>query len=114
MSLWAKKDFFSYGYGTSMLVIGRYLEMDLVQIYLELNMFCVFLYSYVLLKISNRKWYSFVMMGYVILKLWTSVYLPMSFPWIILFSTIIICSDKKLQDENIEIESSKKIKFEVR
>ncbi len=44
--------YLSYGYGTSMLVINRYLELDLVQIYMELNLFALiaFVYIYIYIK----------------------------------------------------------------
>ena len=47
LSLWQKTGYFSYGYGTSMLVINRYLEMDLIEIFLELDVFCLLVFCFV-------------------------------------------------------------------
>lgn len=101
MSLWAQHDYLSYGYGTSMLLTNRYLEMDFVQIFMELNIFCVFIFSYVLVKLANRKKYSFLVVLYVLAKLSTSTYFTISFPWIIFFVTIVFDTDNKLKNEKI-------------
>ena len=44
LSLWRNKNYFSYGFGTAMLVINRYLEMDLVEIYLEMGAIVTFIF----------------------------------------------------------------------
>ena len=84
---WKLKDYFSYGYGTSMFVIGRFLEMDLVEIYLELNIICLFIFIYTFLKISYKNKYSFLIMLYVMANMLTSSSLPWTYGWIIMFIT---------------------------
>ena len=103
LSLWQKTNYFSYGYGTSMLVIGRYLEMDLIQIYLELNVYCLFLFAYTFFRIAKNNLYSLLIMCYVFFNMLTASSLPTSLPWIILLTTISLISSDKCKDENINI-----------
>lgn len=85
LSLWAKYDYVSYGYGSSLLLIGRYLELDLVQILLELNVFSLILFCFVFLKTSKKSFYGFCIMGYSMLNMLTASSLPYSLGWIIIF-----------------------------
>lgn len=107
LSLWEKRDYLSFGYGTSMLLIGRYLELDLVQIYLELNIFAVFAFSYGFFKIANKNIYSLLIMTYAFMNMLTASSLPWSLGWIILLLTVSIISSDKCSDENIEIDIKK-------
>ena len=72
LSLWEKHNYISYGYGSSMLLIGRYLELDLIQIYLELNLFCLVLFIYIFMKMSNKTLYGLLIMSYRMLNLLTA------------------------------------------
>ena len=110
LSLWEKKDYLSYGYGTSMLVIGRYLEMDLIQIYLELNVVALFIFCYAFFRIANRSIYSLLIMTYTFVNLLTASSLPWSLGWIILLLTVLLISSGKANKEGYKFES-KKMKF---
>lgn len=103
LSLWEKKEYLSYGYGTSMLVIGRYLEMDLIQIYLELGIFALFIFSLAFFKIANKSIYSILIMIYAFANMLTASSLPWSLGWIILLITVLIISSGKCEEEDIEI-----------
>ena len=103
LSLWEKQDYFSYGYGTSMLIINRYLEMDLVQIYIELNTLAVFVFSYGFFRISYKNIYAIMIMLYTFMNMLTASSLPWSLGWIILLITISIISSDKCEDEEINI-----------
>lgn len=110
LSLWEHKGYLTYGYGTSMLVIGRYLEMDLVQIYLELNILALFVFTLSFYKIADKKIYSILIMTYAFANMLTASSLPWSLGWIISLITISVISSSKCNDENIEI-GIKKQKF---
>jgi len=88
LSLWAKYDYISYGYGSSLLLIDRYLELDLVEIILELDIYCLFLFCYVFFKTSKKTFYGFCIMGYSMLNMLTASSLPYSLGWIIIFVTL--------------------------
>ena len=104
ISLWSRRNFYSYGYGTSMLVIGRYLEMDLVQLYLELGLIVLFIFCYSYFKISGKNMYSFIIMIYAFFNMLTASSLPYSLGWIILFITMFSVSTEKYKDEGHKIE----------
>lgn len=110
LSLWKSYNYFSYGYGTSMLVIGRYLEMDLVQIYMEIGVVSVFVISFVYFKIVNRSNYSYLIMLYSFFNLLTASSFPSPVSWIILFVTVGVIASDKLIDEGMRYEKEK-IKF---
>lgn len=110
LSLWKSYNYFSYGYGTSMLVIGRYLEMDLVQIYMEIGLVSVFVISFVYFKIVNRSNYSYLIMLYSFFNLLTASSFPTPVSWIILFITVGVIASDKLIDEGMRYEKEK-IKF---
>lgn len=110
LSLWKSYNYFSYGYGTSMLVIGRYLEMDLVQIYMEIGLVSVFVISFVYFKIVNRSNYSYLIMLYSFFNLLTASSFPLPVSWIILFITVGVIASDKLIDEGMRYEKEK-IKF---
>ncbi len=76
LSLWGDVNYKSYGYGSSMLFIGRYLELDLVQIYMEIGIFALILFLYSYYKCSGDKMYNFVTTSYVLLNMLTASSLP--------------------------------------
>lgn len=104
LSLWKSYNYFSYGYGTSLLIIGRYLEMDLVQIYLEIGVISVFIISFVYFKIVNKSNYSYLIMIYSFFNLLTASSFPLPVSWIILFITVGVISSDKLIDEGKRYE----------
>lgn len=104
LSLWKNYNYFSYGYGTSMLLIGRYLEMDLVQIYMEIGLLSVFIICLVYFKIADRNNYTYIIMLYSFLNLLTASSFPLPISWIILFITVGVISSDKLIDEEVKIE----------
>ena len=107
LSLWKQYDYMSFGYGSSLLLTGRYLEMDLVQIYMELNIFVLFLFCYVFFRIAKTNVYSILIMIYAFFNMLTASSLPGSLSWVILLITISCISSTKLEKENIIIDSKK-------
>lgn len=107
LSLWKQANYISYGYGSSMILIGRYLEMDLVQIYMELNIIAVFAFAYVYFIIAKKNIYATLIMTYAFLNMLTASSLPGSLSWIITFLTIVSVSSDKYRQENIGINEEK-------
>ena len=103
LSLWEAKNYFSYGYGTSMLVIDRYLEMDLLQIFLELNIISVFIFCFCFFINAKKNLYSFMIMFYAFANMLTASSLPYSLGWILLFITVFCVSTDKCKEEGIKI-----------
>ncbi len=94
LSLWAETNYYSYGYGTSLLVIGRYLEMDLVQIYFELGVISLGLFCYSITKLAGTKLYTYFIVLYVMLNLLTSSTMPWTSGWIFLGINLMILSEE--------------------
>lgn len=107
LSLWKRIDYISYGYGSSMVLIGRYLEMDLVQIYMELNILALFAFAFVFFKIAGTNVYSIMTMTYAFLNMLTASSLPGSLSWVIAFITIASVSSDKCAREQIYISEQK-------
>ena len=107
LSLWKRIDYISYGYGSSMVLIGRYLEMDLVQIYMELNILALFVFAFVFFKIAGTNVYSVMTMTYAFLNMLTASSLPGSLSWVIAFITIASVSSDKCSREQIYISEQK-------
>lgn len=108
LTLWQKKGYLSYGYGSSMLVIGRYLEMDLVQIYLELNLVCLVLFIYCFFNLCKKNMYLMSVMFFFFLNLLTSSSLPHQICWVILMISVatINKNEELIINENKEKETS--------
>lgn len=100
MSLWESSDYYSYGYGTSLYVIGRYLEMDLVQIFMELGPIALFLFCYSYFRIANRKIYSNLILLYCFFNLLTSSTMPWTSGWIVMTLLLCLISSNKIQNKN--------------
>lgn len=111
MKLWSYKNYFSFGYGTSLLVINRYLEMDFVQIYMELGIIAVFLFCYCYSKLLNKKYYSYFIIVYTFANLLFSSSLPSTLPWTILLINITCISSEKIikNDSNREKNENEEI-----
>lgn len=96
LGLWKSKNYLSYGFGTSMLVINRYLEMDLIQIYMELGMFALAIFSFVYFWIVRKNTYATILMVYSFGNMLTASSLPSSLAWILTFVLVAtISSDKR-------------------
>ncbi len=102
LKIWENKKYISYGYGSSLLVIGRFLEMDLTQIYLELNIYCLFIYCYAFFCISKNNLYTNLIMLYVFLNMLTSSSLPWSIGWIVMFTNVACITSNKYSIEKGE------------
>lgn len=111
LALWAEKDYLSYGYGTSMLVIKRYLELDLVQIYLELNLFALLAFVYVYLYLSKNSRYSYFIILYVLLNMLTASSLANTLAWVVQMLAIAYISNnttERIEENGNNIEILKK------
>ncbi len=104
LSLWENAGYESYGYGSSMLVIGRYLEMDLIQIMLELNGLALFVFCYVFFRIGQKNVYSMLIMSYIFLNMLTASSIPYSLGWIIAMLTVSTISSEKYKAEGLKYE----------
>lgn len=93
LSLWRAKNYYSYGYGTSIYVIGRYLEMDLVQIYFELGLICLFIFCFSMFQLAGKRIYTNIILFYVMLNLLTSSTMPWTLGWVILGLNLFTLSD---------------------
>ena len=88
LKMWEYRNYISFGYGSSMLVIGRYLEMDLVQIYLELNLFCLFLFIYCYFNISKNNLYCLFITFFAFINMLTASSLPWQISWVVMMLNI--------------------------
>lgn len=103
LSLWDAKGLFSYGYGSSYEIINRYLEMDLVQIYLEIGLLAVFVFSFAYFKIAGTNVYAYMLMLYVFFNLLTASSIPYPMGWVLILITIVCVSSDKLTAEQVEV-----------
>lgn len=95
---WETTGFLSYGYGSSMLVINKYLEMDLVQILLELNVFALAIFCFGFFQIARKNTYCNLIMIYAFLNILTSSIFPVPLGWLImLISVSSIASNENSQ-----------------
>ena len=100
LSLWEKRDYLSLGYGSSMLLIGRYLELDLIEIYLELGLISLILFCSAFLNTSRRTTYGLFVMCYCLLNMLTASSLPYSASLVLMFITIGMAeNNEKKYDE---------------
>ena len=88
LSLWKLQNYVSYGYGTSLLVIGRYLEMDLVQIYMELNLFALIIFVFFYFYICKKNIYLNSIMLYFFLNMLTASTLPQQIGFLVMMISI--------------------------
>ena len=104
LSLWERYNYFSYGYGSSFEITGRYLEMDLVQMYLEVGLIAVFGFAFAYFKISDINIYAYLIMLYEFLNLLTSSSIPAPMGWTLILLTIACISSSKIDYEQIHIK----------
>lgn len=107
LGLWKLQNYLSYGYGTSLLVIGRYLEMDLVQIYMELNLFSLYIFILYYFYICKKNVYVNTIMLYFFLNMLTASTLPQQIGFLIMMISI---SFTLKNDENT---GNKKINYGI-
>lgn len=88
LKMWEYKNYLSFGYGSSMLVIGRYLEMDLIQIYLELNLFCLFLFIFCYFNISKNNLFCMFITVFAFVNMLTASSLPWQISWVVMMINI--------------------------
>lgn len=100
LSLLLNRPYSTFGYGSSSIVLGeifnigdiKYLEMDLVKIYLELGIICLSIFTIYLWKITKDNLFSIVMMLSIFMNLLVSHSLTNPFEWTIVYLTIIYIS----------------------
>lgn len=100
LSLLLNRQYSTFGYGSSSIVLGdifsigdiKYLEMDLVKIYLELGIICLSIFTIYLWKITKDNLFSIVMMLSIFMNLLVSHSLTNPFEWTIVYLTIIYIS----------------------
>lgn len=109
LSLWKQHGYQSFGYGSSLILTGRYLEMDLVQIYMELNIIALFVFCFVFFRIAKTNVYSLIIMVYAFFNMLTASSLPGSLSWVIQLITIACISSNKLKYENIYVKDKKSV-----
>jgi hypothetical protein len=93
----------SYGYGSSILVIDKYLELDLVQIQLELGIICLVAFVYSFFRRSEKNLYVFLVTTYVMLNYLTASGLPVINGTIAYFIGIEIINQRKFKNECVVI-----------
>lgn len=100
LSLLFNRKYSTFGYGSSSIVLGeifnigdiKYLEMDLVKIYLELGIICLSIFTIYLWKITKDNLFSIVMMLSIFMNSLVSHSLTNPFEWTIVYLTIIYIS----------------------
>lgn len=81
LSLWKQFGYVSYGYGSSYEIIHRYLELDLVQMYLEVGVGAVVLFGLCYFNLTKRSLFAYIVMLYQFLNMLTASSLPSVFEW---------------------------------
>lgn len=104
LSHWADEGYVSYGYGSSMLIINKYLELDLVQIQLELGIVCLVAFVYSFFRRSEKNLYVFLVTTYVMLNYLTASGLPVINGTIAYFIGIEIINQGKINKEEVKNE----------
>lgn len=111
LGLWAAHNYLSYGYGSSMEIIGRYLEMDLVQIYLEIGLIAIFIFTYIYFKIARTSLFAYLFMLYEFFNMLTSSSIPSPLGWTLVLVIIASVASKKTEIEGGSISQRNRIKF---
>lgn len=95
LKLWANYGYASYGYGSSYELIHRYLEMDLVQMYLEVGCFAVILFGLVYFNLTKKNLFAYMIMLYEFLNMLTASSLPSVFDWSLVLTLIAFSANNK-------------------
>lgn len=110
LGLWELHNYTSYGYGTSLLVIGRYLEMDLVQIYMELNLFSLIIFILFYFYICKKNLYINAIMLYFFLNMLTASTLPQQIGFLIMIISIAFIKKIEKESKSYEINYDYNVK----
>lgn len=88
LSMWRYKDYLSYGFGSSVEIIGRNLEMDLVKIYLELGIIPLFLFIFGYMRIAKNNVFAYMIMIYQMFNMLFSSSLWLWYDWVVVLLTV--------------------------
>ena len=108
LKMWEMKGYFSYGYGTSLLVIGKYLELDLVQIYMEIGIISLAIFCYGYFKMCKKNIYSNIIMIYVFFNMLTASSLPWQISWVVMMINITFITYYDVLERGNESEYEKR------
>ena len=95
LKLWANYGYMSYGYGSSYELLHRYLEMDLVQMYLEIGIIAVILFGIVYFNLTKKSLFAYMIMVYEFLNMLTASSLPSVFEWCLILTLIVFVTNYK-------------------
>ncbi|APF22559.1 hypothetical protein [Clostridium butyricum] len=120
LSLLLNSNYVSYGYGSSSVALGRcfnmndikYLEMDLIKIYLELGIVCLSIFCLYFWKITKDNLFNIIIMLSIFMNLLVSHSLTDPFNWTIIY-IIIICVSYNLSERE-DASGKKKYTFKFK
>lgn len=95
LKLWANYGYMSYGYGSSYQLLNRYLEMDLVQMYLEVGIVAVVLFGIVYFNLTKKSLFAYMIMVYEFLNMLTASSLPSVFEWCLILTLMVFVTNYK-------------------
>lgn len=98
LSLWKQYGYVSYGYGSSYEIIHRYLELDLVQMYLEVGIVAVVLFGLCYFNLTKKSLFAYIVMVYEFLNLLTASSFPSVFEWVL----VLVLIEEVTQNINLE------------
>lgn len=109
-----------FGYGSSSIILGeifnvediKYLEMDLVKIYLELGVGCLSIFTIYFWKLTKDNLFNIIMMISIFMNLLVSHSLTNPFEWTIIY-LILICISKNSSNRN-DLSGKKKYLIKYR
>lgn len=109
-----------FGYGSSSIILGeifnigdiKYLEMDLVKIYLELGIVCLSIFILYFWKLTKNNLFSIIMMISIFMNLLVSHSLTDPFEWTIIYLTLICISENS--SNRSDLTGKKKYVFKYR
>ena len=109
LKIWEQKDFLSYGFGSSVEIIGRNLEMDFVKIFLELGVIPLFLFIYAFFRMVRGNVYAYLLILYQMFNMLFSSSLWLWYDWVIVLLTIelIFIKDREI---NLEYRETSRIR----
>lgn len=99
LKLWSNYGYMSYGYGSSYELIHRYLELDLVQMYLEVGLFAVILFGLCYFSLVKNNLFAYVIMLYEFFNMLTASSIPSVFEWVLVIVLIVFSAEKEKIDE---------------
>lgn len=107
LSLLLNGQYPTFGYGSSSIILGeifnvgdiKYLEMDLVKIYLELGIFCLSIFTVYFWKLTKDNLFNIIMILSIFMNLLVSHSLTNPFEWTIIY-LILICISQNLSNKS--------------